>query len=105
MSTISAGKASLEKYKSIVGETTIEEIRTIAEKLSHKSVCHVNSTSFGGGVAEILHRLVPLMRDVGLNAEWKVIRGLDEFFNVTKAIHNGLQGMNIPLTEQMKKLT
>ena len=103
MGVISVGKASLKEYESIVGEANIEEIRTLEEKLSGKSVCHVNSTSFGGGVAEILHRLVPLMCDVGLKAEWKVIEGSDEFFNVTKTMHNGLQGMNISLTEQMKK--
>jgi trehalose synthase len=67
-------------------------------------VCHVNSTSFGGGVAEILHRLVPLMRDVGLKAEWRLFKGSDEFFNVTKAFHNGLQGMDIPLTDEMKRV-
>ena len=104
MDDISAKKVCLEKYTSIIGEKKIEEIKTLAENLTGKEVCHVNSTSFGGGVAEILHRLVPLMCDVGLKAEWKVIKGSDEFFNVTKAIHNGLQGMNIPLTEQIKKI-
>jgi trehalose synthase len=103
MSNVPIGQISLNEYASIVGERKIEEIKALAEKLTEKNVCHVNSTSFGGGVAEILHRLVPLMRDVGLKAEWKVIKGLDEFFNVTKTIHNGLQGMNVSLTKQMKK--
>jgi len=103
MNTVSVYKLSLDNYAEIVGEEEICEIRTLAEKLDGKSVVHVNSTSFGGGVAEILHRLVPLMCDIGLKAQWKVIRGSDEFFNVTKAFHNGLQGMNISLTEQMKK--
>ena len=53
---------------------------------------HVSATAFGGGVAEINYTLVPLMADVGLDVEWRIIRGADEFFNVTKAIHNGLQG-------------
>ena len=65
---------------------------------------HVNATDYGGGVAEILTTLVPLMRDVGLEAEWQVIEGADEFFNVTKACHNGLQGMDIPFTEKMKAI-
>jgi len=103
MSVVSIEEISLDKYSSIVGEGKIEAIKALADNLAGKSVCHVNSTSFGGGVAEILYRLVPLMRNVGLKAEWRVIKGSDEFFNVTKAIHNGLQGMNISLTDQMKK--
>ena len=103
MDRVSVEKVPLDKYISIIGAKKIEEIKAVAENLTGKDVCHVNSTSFGGGVAEILHRLVPLMCDVGLKAEWKVIKGSDEFFNVTKTIHNGLQGMNVSLTEQMKK--
>jgi trehalose synthase len=103
MSSVSVSEISLDLYSTVVGEKKIEEIRTLAGKLKGKTVCHVNSTSFGGGVAEILHRIVPLMRDVGLEAEWKVIKGSDEFFNVTKTIHNGLQSMNVSLTDQMKK--
>lgn len=103
MRRVSVNKISLDEYTPIVGKVKIEEIKELAESLVGKKVRHVNSTSFGGGVAEILHRLVPLMCDVGLKAEWRVIKGSDEFFSVTKALHNGLQGMNIPLTEDMKK--
>lgn len=103
MHRVSVNKISLDEYTPIVGKVKIEEIKELAESLVGKKVRHVNSTSFGGGVAEILHRLVPLMCDVGLEAEWTVIKGSDEFFNVTKAFHNGLQGMDIPLTEDMKK--
>jgi trehalose synthase len=103
MSVDPEGEASLDRYSPIVGESKIEEIRALSENLKGRSVCHVNSTSFGGGVAEILHRLVPLLRSLGLKTEWKVIKGSDEFFNVTKTIHNGLQGMNVSLTAQMKK--
>jgi len=103
MDSVAVEKVPLDKYSSIIGEKKIEEIKMLAEDLIGKGVCHVNSTSFGGGVAEILYRLVPLMCDLGLKAEWKVIKGSDEFFNVTKTIHNGLQGMNVSLTEQMKK--
>ena len=103
MSTVTLRKLSLKDYTEIVGEKEIHEIRTLAEKLAGKSVVHVNSTSFGGGVSEILHRLVPLMKDVGINAEWKVIKGSKEFFNVTKTFHNALQGKEIELTENMKK--
>jgi len=103
MSTVTLHKLSLEDYAEIVGENEINEIRTLAEKLADKSVVHVNSTSFGGGVSEILRRLVPLMKDVGINAEWKVIKGDKEFFKVTKAFHNALQGKKIELTKRMKK--
>jgi len=102
-STVSVRKLSLNRYKNTVGERQVEHIRSLAEKLSGRSVVHVNSTSFGGGVAEILHRLVPLMQDVGLDAQWKVIKGTTEFFNATKPIHNALQGMKKPLTEKLKK--
>ena len=93
---------SLDDYRAIVGNDVVEEITHLAGKLKDAHVLHINATAFGGGVAEILMTLVPLMNDVGLAADWQVIEGTDEFFNVTKASHNGLQGMEIPLTEEMK---
>jgi len=103
MSDVSLKKLSLNAYASIIGEEKTEEIRILAENLRSKHVCHVNSTSFGGGVAEILQSIVPLMCDAGLKVEWKVINGSYEFFNITKNIHNGLQGMDVSLSEQMKR--
>ncbi|NIR87312.1 glycosyl transferase family 1, partial [Candidatus Bathyarchaeota archaeon] len=104
MSTVPVFKLSLSDYAEIVGEEEIDEIRSLAEKLVGKSVVHVSSTSFGGGVSEILHRLVPLMKDVGINAEWKVIKGDKDFFNVTKTFHNALQGKEVALANGMKKI-
>ncbi len=104
MSTVQVNELSLSDYGKIVGSSEIDEIRRLAEKLVGKSIVHVNSTSFGGGVAEILHRLVPLMNDVGLKAQWKVIKGSKDFFDVTKAFHNALQGKETALTEVMKKV-
>jgi trehalose synthase len=95
---------SLDNYAPIVGEEVIGEIRKLARPLKDARVVHVNATAYGGGVAEILQTLVPLMRDVGLDAEWQVIEGADEFFEVTKACHNGLQGMDIPFTEEMRDI-
>jgi len=95
---------SLTPYTPIVGEEVVENIRQMAKPLQSAHVVHVNATAFGGGVAEMLQTLVPLMRDVGLDAEWQVIEGQDEFFNVTKACHNGLQGMDIPFTEEMQAI-
>jgi len=94
----------LDDYRPIVGEEVIAEIRRLAEPLRGARVVHINATAFGGGVAEILQTLVPLMRNVGLEAEWQVIEGTDEFFTVTKACHNGLQGMEIPFTEEMEAI-
>ena len=65
---------------------------------------HVSATAFGGGVAEINYTLVPLMADAGLDVEWRIIRGEDEFFNVTKAIHNALQGAPRGLTPDEQEI-
>jgi trehalose synthase len=97
-------KIELKDYEGIVQEGQIELVRQVGDKLRGKSVTHVNSTSFGGGVAEILHSLVPLMRDAGLDVHWEVIKGGFDFFTVTKKIHNALQGMNIPLTKDEERL-
>jgi trehalose synthase len=104
VSTVALGNLSLKDYTQIVGEKEIKELLILAEKLAGKSVVHVNSTSFGGGVSEILRRLVPLMNGLGIDAEWKVIRGGKEFFDVTKSFHNALQGKEILLTEEMKEV-
>ena len=95
---------SLNDYIDIIGKEEIESIRKLALSLKGKKVVHINATSFGGGVAEILSALVPLMKDVGIEAEWQVIKASDDFFNVTKAIHNGLQGMDVLFTKEMKEV-
>ncbi|HTU87127.1 MAG TPA: glycosyltransferase [Solirubrobacteraceae bacterium] len=90
----------LNDYASIVGRSLADEIRERASRLKGKRVLHVSATAFGGGVSEILYTLVPLMVDVGLEAEWHVIYGREEFFNATKVMHNALQGSPQDLTEQ-----
>ena len=90
----------LADYASIVGRPLVEEIRERAERLKDKRVLHVSATAFGGGVSEILYTLVPLMVDVGLECEWQVIYGREEFFNATKVMHNALQGSPQDLTEE-----
>jgi len=97
-------KVQLKDYAKVVGQTEIDLIEALAEKVEGKSATHVNSTSFGGGVAEILHKMVPLMRDIGLDSHWKLIKGAKEFFNVTKKIHNGLQGMDLELNDEDKSI-
>ncbi|MCW3999428.1 MAG: glycosyltransferase [Candidatus Bathyarchaeota archaeon] len=92
------GRIELSDFTSIVGEEQIQSVRALGEHLKGKSVTHVNSTAYGGGVAEILHSMVPLMADAGLDVRWEVIRGDLGFFNVTKKIHNGLQGAHLALS-------
>jgi len=94
----------LRDYAKIVGEEVVEHAFDLGRKLKGARLLHINATAFGGGVAELLYTLVPLMRDVGLDAEWKTIEGGDDFFTITKLIHNGLQGMDLLLTPQMKEI-
>src|SRR5262245_13330990 len=76
----------LEEYRSIVGSDTIEELHLLAQRLKGKSVLHVNSTAVGGGVAEILNRMVPLLCELEVNTSWEVIKGGDAFYTVTKKL-------------------
>jgi trehalose synthase len=89
---VNLGARSLADYTHIVGRPLVDEIRALSEPLQGKRVLHLSATAFGGGVSEILYTLVPLMRDVGIDAHWQVILGREEFFNVTKLMHNSLQG-------------
>src|SRR5436190_19946641 len=90
----------LSDYASIVGRPLIDEIRERADRLSGKRILHLSATAFGGGVSEILYTLIPLMIDVGLECEWQVIYGREEFFNATKLMHNALQGAPQPLSDE-----
>jgi trehalose synthase len=89
---IPVGHKSLADYTHLVGKTLVQEIRELAAEAEGLRVLHVSATAFGGGVAEILYTLIPLMRDVGVEAEWQVMMGREEFFNATKLMHNALQG-------------
>jgi trehalose synthase len=95
---VNPGNKSLADYRSIVRRELYDEVVALGESLRGKRVLHVSATSFGGGVAEILYTLVPLMRDVGLDAEWDIMFGSEPFFNVTKSFHNALQGAEYELT-------
>ncbi len=101
LSSIPTTARSLDAYRELIGDEEVDEIRELAEPLRGARVLHINSTPFGGGVAEILNSFVPLMADAGLAADWQVIRASDDFFRVTKAMHNALQGMLIDWTPQM----
>src|SRR5438046_2178371 len=92
LNRVNVGHKSLADYATIATRGLMDEIRRLAEPLRGKRVLHLSATAFGGGVAEINYTLVPLMADAGLGVEWRIIRGAEEFFNVTKTIHNALQG-------------
>ncbi|RLI99367.1 MAG: glycosyl transferase family 1 [Candidatus Aenigmatarchaeota archaeon] len=94
----------LKDYKKFVGKETIERILSNASALSGLRLIHINSTSKGGGVAEILSSMVPLMRSVGIEAEWKVIQAPKKFFAITKKLHNNLQGADEEIKEEEKKI-
>lgn len=93
----------LQDYMDIVGDEMIHKIYLKTRKSYNKHLVHVNSTSQGGGVAEILHSIVPLMNDIGLEAGWRVLHGNSDFFSITKKFHNGLHGERIELTDAIKK--
>jgi trehalose synthase len=97
---VALGHKTLTDYTHIVGKDLTEQIRQLAEPLKGKRVLHVSATAFGGGVSEILYTLVPLMRDVGVDAHWHVIFGKEEFYNATKLLHNSLQGAEETLSDE-----
>jgi len=90
--TALAGRIPLDDYAAIVGAGEIQEMRTLAAALRGRGIQMINSTKMGGGVAEILNRLVPLAEELGLTIHWDVMQGSDEFFEVTKSFHNALHG-------------
>jgi len=97
--TTSLYKTRLEEYQPIVGKNVIDELKILGSHLAGKKVCNINSTFSGGGVAEILTRMIPLLNQLGVDATWDVIRGNEAFFNVTKKFHNALHGRDESITK------
>ena len=89
---VAVGQWSLDAYRGIVPDAILEGLRDQAKALRGARILHVNATAYGGGVSELLRSSVPLLRDLGLAVDWKVIAGSQEFFHATKALHNALQG-------------
>lgn len=89
----------LKSYEEVAGSVAISQLQQIADDLAGTKVVHVNSTRVGGGVAEILVWLVPLMNDLGLDASWEIVEGRDEYYKTTKTFHNGLQGKPVILPQ------
>lgn len=93
----------LEDYRPFVGDDVIAEIHKSARRLIGRRLLHINSTYQGGGVAELLNSIVPLMNDVGMDADWRILAGDYDFFEVTKKFHNGLQGQAFTLTRDRRE--
>lgn len=93
----------LETYAQVAGDEVIDQLRQLAKPLQGMNVIHVNSTAVGGGVAEILTKLVPLMRELDINVFWEVIQGDEQFFQCTKSMHNALQGNQVPIRDSLLK--
>src|SRR2546427_3382016 len=100
---ITANK-KLADYAQVIGDQRHEELRGLAKAAAGRSMLHINATAYGGGVAEILQNLVPLLRDAGVDAHWAVLDAPAAFYDITKKIHNALQGMKLDLSETEKKL-
>ncbi|HZC82613.1 MAG TPA: glycosyl transferase family 1, partial [Nitrospiraceae bacterium] len=91
----------LEQYREVAPQGTVEVLRQLGHRVEGKSMLHVNSTRFGGGVAEILHRLLPLFEELGVKIRWEVLAGSDLFYRTTKSFHNALQGTKQRITSEM----
>jgi trehalose synthase len=89
----------LEDFREAAGEEAVERLRDAAAPLKGSRLVQISSTSFGGGVSELLASHIPLLQDLGIDAQWQLLEGTEEFFTVTKLVHNALQGMPVPWTD------
>ncbi len=85
----------IEEYAQLVGQATIDELFQLAHSLNGKTIQNINSTAVGGGVAEILIQMIPLLKQLGVDARWDVIKGDEKFFSITKKFHNALHGVPV----------
>lgn len=99
---VDVGELTVESYRGIAPERVLDELTQAAEGLRGARVLHLNATPYGGGVSELLRSVVPLLNDLGCVADWRIISGDEAFFRVTKAIHNGLQGAALEMSDQDK---
>jgi trehalose synthase len=99
LDTVDVGESSLASYRGVAPDDLLDAVSRAATALRGARVLHINATPYGGGVSELLRSVVPLLTDQGLTAEWRIISGDEPFFQVTKAIHNGLQGAPVSLSD------
>ena len=103
LQTVDVGTQSLEPYVDVVGRDKVAELQQLAAPLHGARVAQINATPYGGGVSELLRSMIPLLRSLGIQADWKVIYGDDKFFAVTKAFHNALQGAQYHLSPEARE--
>src|SRR5438876_9306779 len=108
MEEVAVGSKPFADYRSIIEPAAYEELQSLSKSLRGKRIAHVNATSYGGGVAELLHSIIPLMMDLGLDVHWYVLSGTNPFFDDTYAIHNALQvapeGLTLVMAETDAKV-
>ena len=104
LQTVDVGERSLKTYRGVAPDPVLDQLLAVAANLRGVRVLELNATPYGGGVSELLRSSVPLLNDLGLHADWKIISGDERFFGVTKAIHNGLQGAARGLTVEQRDL-
>jgi len=102
--TVPVPPVRVDDYLEVAGSEAVERLRAAAAPLQGARVLHVNSTAFGGGVAELLFTQVGLLNDLGIDTTWQLLEGADDFFTVTKFVHNALQGADVPWTPEMEQV-
>ncbi|MEA1958342.1 MAG: glycosyltransferase [Chloroflexota bacterium] len=105
LDNVSLGVKDVNKYRTLVGNELIDEIIELGKDLQGLRLCYINATPFGGGVAELLFSFIPIIRSLGIEVDWSVIRGDRKFFTITKSLHNALQGAKYPLLNQQTRQT
>lgn len=103
LQTVDVGKRSLAAYNGVAPDAILVDLARLAQTLRGARVVHINATPYGGGVSELLRSVVPLMNDLGILTDWKILSGDDPFFQVTKKIHNGMQGAPEELTTKSRE--
>lgn len=94
-----AESANIDNFRPLVGDALIDEVCAIGKELQHFKICHINATASGGGVAELLSRMLPIYAALGLRVDWRIIHGDKQFFEITKSFHNALQGAPLVLDQ------
>jgi len=98
LDSVNVGNRRLSAYQGVAPDSLLEKLSEVAGSLRDLRLLYLSATPYGGGVAELLRSIVPLLNDLGLHVDWKIIKAEDEFFEITKSIHNGLQGSPVELS-------
>ena len=102
--TVPVPPRRIDDFVEDAGAEAVERLRRVAEPLQGARLLQVNSTAYGGGVAELLFTQVALLNDLGIETTWQLIEGAEDFFTITKFAHNGLQGGDVPWTHDMEEV-